>query len=442
MKKISALISLLFLTALLPGCSDKTSQHKNTSAAAVTTTAQTPVTPSVSGDADSDQQSDAGSAAAKAGGLEGQIMDQSFHVNLDGWEDVTFASFLPQKEEQGDGDVRFKLLKNGEAVYDFPGITDDNRCPGEKFDQVSAVAFKDYNGDGKTDVILILKYSPQTDPDKSVQKIRLYTQAGNSKKFTYDEYLAKRLMNDGCSTIQAIMDDIGENSNYQEALNEPKNGAFDNQLEVIAASCKQWAIPSKDISASSDYSYAVTDLDQNGRLELIVSTTQGSAHYTDSTYYEVNKTFDGLTPCVQDKKEGDPQGRLASSIPVYCDSKNGLYHYILTYGMSAGASSAVETKSSLSLVNGSVLNKLLVSRTEDSSQGTAPAVTYQDAEGKSISREAYDAAADTAYPGLTKKQADLVWISGLGSGGLDPLKADKDQLKEKLSESYGGFSIH
>lgn len=410
MKKLHTFISLLVLTALLPGCSHQAPAQQAdistpvSSAPAALSSAPSPV---LSSDGGSLEES---SAPAQTDGLEGQIMGQSFQVNLDGWEDVTFASFLPKKEEQGDGDVRFMLLKNGKDIYDFPGLTQDNRCPGEKFEQVSAVAFKDYNGDGKTDIILILKYSSLSHPEQTTQKIRLYTQAGNSKKFIYDQYLAERLTANGYSTVKAVMEDISENSNYQEALNEPKTGTIEKQLKLIADQRDLWAI-SPDGSMSG-YSYAVTDLDQNGHLELIVSTTQGSAHYTDSTYYEVNTSFDGLSPCKQDKKEGDPLGSLGAVAPVYCDLKAGVYHYIVTDRLIAGTSVS-ETMNSLTLTDGKIVTKPLVDQT-----------------------------ADSVYSGLTRKQADITWINGLGAEGTDPLAADSGQLTEKLSESYSGFSIH
>lgn len=39
-----------------------------------------------------------------------------------------------------------------------------------------------------------------------------------------------------------------------------------------------------------NYHYAITDLDQNGRLELIVSTGMiGTGHFTTNWYYEISK---------------------------------------------------------------------------------------------------------------------------------------------------------
>ena len=62
---------------------------------------------------------------------------------------MTFAAFCQKENEAGDGDVYFKLLKDGKALFDLPGMTEDNRRPSLKFVKVTAVSFKDYNGDGK-----------------------------------------------------------------------------------------------------------------------------------------------------------------------------------------------------------------------------------------------------------------------------------------------------
>ena len=46
------------------------------------------------------------------------------------------------------------------------------------------------------------------------------------------------------------------------------------------------------------YHYAVTDLDQNGRLELIISTgVNGTSHITNNWYYEISKDGSKLKKC-------------------------------------------------------------------------------------------------------------------------------------------------
>lgn len=55
-----------------------------------------------------------------------QIDEQTFKVVLDGWGEVSFASFAPSDTQSGEGDVEFKLLKEGAVVYELPGYTEDN----------------------------------------------------------------------------------------------------------------------------------------------------------------------------------------------------------------------------------------------------------------------------------------------------------------------------
>lgn len=136
---------------------------------------------------------------AGAGGLEGQIMDQSFETELDGFGKVVFASFEPidyisENPEYGTtmfGDVRFKLLspENGEEIFGFPGETDDNILIGfTQFKRVLSVAFKDYNEDGRKDILILSEYQdPQGEP---YRKARAYTQKNGEKEFTIDQELS------------------------------------------------------------------------------------------------------------------------------------------------------------------------------------------------------------------------------------------------------------
>lgn len=132
----------------------------------------------------------------------GQIREQSFQVTLDGWGEVTFASFSPEylmeKDENGVaryGDVRFMLLKDKEVVYTFPGETEDNAWPGQQFGQVLSVAFKDYDEDGRTDILLLLEYAGVQGPNTDVpfRSVRLYTQEEGSNDFRVDEPVMKYL---------------------------------------------------------------------------------------------------------------------------------------------------------------------------------------------------------------------------------------------------------
>lgn len=134
--------------------------------------------------------------------LKGQIPGQSFAVALDGWGDVTFAAFEPEEAVSRDakgwtvyGDVCFRLLKDGEAVYTFPGDNENNVWYGQRFGQVLAVAFRDYDGDGRDDILIILEYAGVQEPNADVpfRQARVYTQGDGETVFKPDALLSEYL---------------------------------------------------------------------------------------------------------------------------------------------------------------------------------------------------------------------------------------------------------
>lgn len=161
--------------------------------------------------------------------LEGQIADQSFTVELDGWGAVTFASFQPVQSDKGDpagggnalsGDVRFMLLSGDRAVYDFPEKAPDNLMSGAYvFQEVLAVAFQDYNEDGRTDILLLLKYG-NPENGRSIHLARAYTQEEGEKEFFLDsgltDYLSFSAGNDYTENMAGVYEGIAAYSRSYE----------------------------------------------------------------------------------------------------------------------------------------------------------------------------------------------------------------------------------
>ncbi len=148
----------------------------------------------------SDGASSGGEAAPES--LAGkQISEQSFTAALDGWGEVTFAPFEPERAmEDGRGqacfgDVRFELLKEGKSVFSLPGENEDNVFYGQQFKQVLSVAFRDYNEDGRTDILVLLEYAgvQGQSADASFRTVRAYFQEEGTKDFTLDRPLSEYL---------------------------------------------------------------------------------------------------------------------------------------------------------------------------------------------------------------------------------------------------------
>ena len=71
--------------------------------------------------------------------------------------------------------------------------------------------------------------------------------------------------------------------------------SIEGQLKTIAEA-KDKIVTYDD--EDENYHYAITDLDQNGRLELIVSTGMiGTGHFTTNWYYEISKDGSKLKKC-------------------------------------------------------------------------------------------------------------------------------------------------
>lgn len=223
----------------------------------------------------------------------------------------------------------------------------------------------------------------------------------------------------------------GENGNVTKTDNVEK------QIKVIVDNYDMWTMKNAD-DLHNPYSYVVTDLDQNGRLEIITSTCQGTGIYTYSKYYEVNKTFDGLDEIKRDLIEGSSEADIGvDTVKVFIDKVNNEYHYIFEDMLRNGAAEYYENKQDIMLKDGKLSENTLAYKTtiyEDA----VPKVTYQNTELKEITAKEYEAFEDSKFKDLECKTANIKWITQMGDD-LD--NASGDALIELLKKSYDGFKF-
>ena len=361
-----------------------------------------------------------------------QIEDQTFEVTLDTWGDVTFASYAPAKE---DGDVSFQLLNNKqECIYIFSEEDKDKKLSNEKFDQIKAVAFRDYNNDGKKDILIISQYI-QLDTSKAYRQVRLYTQLNGAKEFSRDnqieEYLMKNYDNE---TIDSVLEGIKAYREYEKVMGGSNN--IETQFQIINDHKEQW-ISTMDY-ANDAYHYAVTDLDQNGRLEIITSNTGGTGYYTYSQYYEINETLDGLTKCEQNLVEGDSEADIAMEDTVaFYDELTGNTYYIF-YDCIRAVDEYYETMRSISLQNGKIVDTSLASSMTEYKTG-GENNTYQNMDGQEIDEDTYSKIADQVYSNLQKQKVTFGWKEFTGNQKIEDLTSD--ELMRMLRESYDKFTV-
>ncbi len=109
-----------------------------------------------------------------------------------------------------------------------------------------------------------------------------------------------------------------------------------------------------------NYHYAITDLDQNGRLELIVSTGMfGAAHLTYNWYYEISKDGSKLKKC-KGKAFGNEGHDICDDIDtVYIDPKKHNYYYIVHGITHVSGAENYDSVGFLQLKNGTLTDNYL-----------------------------------------------------------------------------------
>lgn len=216
----------------------------------------------------------------------------------------------------------------------------------------------------------------------------------------------------------------------------------ERQLALIADHYEQWAGSMIDNGDTHPYYYTVTDLDQNGRLEVICSTMQGSGRYSYNTFFEVNENLDGLEECQYrtDSLEGDSEADIVTdSVPVYFDAENSAYYYIFDDWIRNGAAENYENKRALSLRGGRLTEQPLAYRSViytviDGDIEFQPTVTCKNENGEEISEEAYEKIADNVFAEYEKKQARFLWLT---FDQEEHLMTERIKLLQKAWEGFG-----
>lgn len=244
----------------------------------------------------------------------------------------------------------------------------------------------------------------------------------------------------GCSTSCPSGGSTAEPS----SSNDSQPLSVEAQLQLILEQKNVWGQLDEDYS--DDLSYMVSDLDQDGLLEIVSASISGTGLYTTGHFYEVNSTGDGLELCTYSIPEGDSEADLSisDSVPCYYDAGSDMYYYIFNDTIHAGAAEYYLSSIAISLKDCTVTPQTLGTQlTIYTDPEKDPTVTYLRNDGTEISKDEFDALADAAFPNAEKKQADLVWFSpyNIDENAKDAAALSDDDLLEQLNTSWKGFSV-
>lgn len=157
--------------------------------------------------------------------------------------------------------------------------------------------------------------------------------------------LLAALLLTGCSRAPAQVTE-------PEVSTAPDPSSYQEQIKLLMSQVDTWKVLSEE---AETYYYAVTDLDRNGRLEIVAASTQGTGFYTYGTVHEVSADFtdvhECMTPCKQDE---DLPEIIMDSTPAAYDQDSGCYDYLFTNDTRNGAAESYQSIVALRLQDGVV----------------------------------------------------------------------------------------
>lgn len=214
---------------------------------------------------------------------------------------------------------------------------------------------------------------------------------------------------------------------FASCTNSKSNLAPENQLKLISDSKNIWVT---DFGSGEPVCYTVCDLNNNGRLEIIAASIQGTGFYTSYKIYEVSENGKSLVEYKNAASEGDSLADLSWSdtIFIYKDPDTGIYHSAVTDYLKNGAAYYYEEKRDLILSDYTVTEIPIAYKTTiyHDSEG-APVVTsakYTSGGEQKISENEFDSAFDVYFEGYEKKELKLKWLSS-SDYDFSALKSDE-----------------
>ncbi len=189
----------------------------------------------------------------------------------------------------------------------------------------------------------------------------------------------------------------------------------ERQLDLLSAQEVIWKQQmSIEEAVAQGGQLAVTDLDRNGRLELIFTTTAGEEGCIETWGYEVNEEGDGVSLLTAlDETNGAAVGHF--TLPMYLEPQTGVRYYILETGRWVDSPEDVwereVRRSGLWLEHGSLRQEVLGSVLEEYEDRSSPPIgtTFRDRDGNEIDEEEYVGLEDIRYHDCLRREVTIGW---------------------------------
>ena len=184
----------------------------------------------------------------------------------------------------------------------------------------------------------------------------------------------------------------------------------ETQIQILEANRSSWEFREP---YESPWFYTFTDLDLNGRLEVIAASTQGSGVFTYVNFYEVRADGSGVDNLyhanVEIEGPDDWPEIVLDRLPCYYDTAAGRYYYPCEGVTHDGYAHQYYSWQALCLKDGVADWELIASKNVDWDENGSDTTECRDAQGNVISQQDYDSAVERRFAGMQKMELTLNW---------------------------------
>lgn len=218
---------------------------------------------------------------------------------------------------------------------------------------------------------------------------------------------------------------------------EPK---VNEEVKGIVGNMSTWSASAKQ--GTSIYLYAVTDLDQNGKYEMISAENFGTGNFTESRIFELGEDKKTLRE-IEHVFEGESQVDLMQdTADVYKEPETGRLYYIFSDNIRNGYKENYNTKVAISLYDDKFTEERLITEAVVYEEGSLePTTTYYNSKGEEVTKEDYDNAVANRFAGYEKLSATFCWKGYTFSNHDSTINADNDNLGSIFTDSMNKFSV-
>lgn len=234
------------------------------------------------------------------------------------------------------------------------------------------------------------------------------------------------------------------NTQASESLSEQLS--IEQQLQLIVENEQLWKLDYREKDSygyygAEYYHYAVTDLNQNGRLEILSNTYNGNGHMPWNDCFEVSEDGKALEKVPFKGKSKDADIYL-DEVEVYWEKETKTYHY--DFADYQHGSAAAHTLAYLDFVMGDGEIKASVYGYLDQ-RDVNDCNYYAGNKRKKITEKEFGTLEEKHYAGWESKKATFGWFYTVQKDENENVIAKKissEELYQRLQNSYETFGFH